>query len=554
MAEEEGEFVPCPAAGMCEATTGELLSAEATIESTVPWVIGDVFAGIWERQYNIFSNAGTHKDYIPPIGGQGYTAGCAFNADRSKLYSAFFQRHGIRVYDAAPPHDLLQVINADNGGYAESIDFDAAGNFYVGQPSPVNPTGPKTILKYNSAGIRQKAYVVETEDDARHTGVDWIDLASDDCTIFYTSEGRIIFRYDVCANFGAGQQLDRFVDVGDLPGTGPAYALRLLPPFDGVTGGLLLADRWDIKRLDGSGNVVWSTDYGSENGWFALNLDPDGIHFWAGGIGTGYIHKFKISDGSHVAGPFDSWTGTSRVGLYGLCLLGEPGGNEPPVADANGPYLGAVGTAIAFDGTGSSDPDSDPLDYDWDWGDGNASASAGGTPTHSYSDAGIYDVCLTVDDGNGATDDACTFAVVYDPDGGFVTGGGWIDSPLEAYRPDPSLTGKATFGFTSKYKKGAQAPTGNTEFQFQTADLNFHSSSYQWLVINQGGSRAQYKGSGTINGAGDYNFMLWAYDDPDEFRIKIWTENGGEVVVYDNGWSTDQPQALGAGSIVIHKK
>ena len=45
--------------------------------------------------------------------------------------------------------------------------------------------------------------------------------------------------------------------------------------------------------------------------------------------------------------------------------------------------------------------------------------------------------------------------VVYDPAGGFVTGGGWINSPAGAYRADPALTGRANFGFVSKYKKGA---------------------------------------------------------------------------------------------------
>ena len=48
---------------------------------------------------------------------------------------------------------------------------------------------------------------------------------------------------------------------------------------------------------------------------------------------------------------------------------------------------------------------------------------------------------------------------------------------------DPSLTGKAGFRFISKYKKGVDVPTGETEFQFKVVDLNFYSSSYEWLVI-----------------------------------------------------------------------
>ena len=121
-----------------------------------------------------------------------------------------------------------------------------------------------------------------------------------------------------------------------------------------------------------------------------------------------------------------------------------------------------------------------------------------------------------------------------------------------AYKLDPSLEGKATFGFVSKYRRGATVPDGNTEFKFVAGGLNFSSTSYQWLVVNQGGTNAQFKGVGTINGAGEYEFMLWAGDgSQDTFRIKIWYEDGGnEVVVYDNG--TDQ--AIGGGSIVVHKR
>lgn len=142
--------------------------------------------------------------------------------------------------------------------------------------------------------------------------------------------------------------------------------------------------------------------------------------------------------------------------------------------------------------------------------------------------------------------------VVYDPSGGFVTGGGWIYSQAGSYLPDPELEGKANFGFVSKYKKGANVPMGNTEFLFQTAGLNFRSTNYDWLVVNQGEANAQFKGSGTINRAGDYKFMLWAGDGvADTFRIKIWEEmDGVESVHYDNGFD----QSIDGGSIVIHTK
>lgn len=134
---------------------------------------------------------------------------------------------------------------------------------------------------------------------------------------------------------------------------------------------------------------------------------------------------------------------------------------------------------------------------------------------------------------------------------GSSPGGGWIDSPAGALTPDPLLEGKATFGFVSRYKKGASVPTGTTEFRFHAGDFFFRSSSYEFLVITQAGQKAQFKGAGTINGAGDYRFTVWAGDgSPDTFRIRIWEEDEGavETVAYDNGFD----QAVGGGSIVIH--
>ncbi len=193
-----------------------------------------------------------------------------------------------------------------------------------------------------------------------------------------------------------------------------------------------------------------------------------------------------------------------------------------------------------------------------DWGDGSTSAGtvteANGAGTidgsHVYSTPGVYAITVTVDDGYGNTDQATyEFVVVYDPNGGFVTGGGWINSPAGAYMADPLLAGKATFGFVAKYKKGQTVPDGNTQFQFHAAGMNFSSTSYDWLVV--AGAKAQFKGTGTINGEGVYKFMLTAVDgSPDTFRIKIWYEDAsGEHIVYDNG----SDQALGGGSITVHK-
>lgn len=189
------------------------------------------------------------------------------------------------------------------------------------------------------------------------------------------------------------------------------------------------------------------------------------------------------------------------------------------------------------------------------------------TATVSSSTAVVYDVQVRCTDLAGNTSQiARTLLAIYDTSAGFVTGGGWIWSPEGAYTANPEAIGKATFGFVSKYQKGAKVPDGNTQFVFNAygynagdAGIHFHSTSYEWLVIS--GARAQYKGVGVLNGVGGYGFMLTAVDGDvsggggaDSFRIKIWDAEG--QIIYDNqmGKSDDSNDAttLGGGSIVIH--
>jgi large repetitive protein len=228
----------------------------------------------------------------------------------------------------------------------------------------------------------------------------------------------------------------------------------------------------------------------------------------------------------------------------------------------------ALGTSasvnVQFTDVGSQDTHT--CTFAWDDGTPNTTVPASGgscTGTHTYAAAGVYAVTVTVTDDDEGSDTAVLeeYIVIYNAQGGFVTGGGFINSPAGAYVADPTLTGKARFGFVSKYLRGANTPTGETEFNFSVARFNFHSSSYQWLVVS--GAKAQYKGTGTVNGVAGYSFLLTATDGQvnggggtDKFRIKIWNSAG---VVYDNVLGAPEdidganPQVIASGSIVIHR-
>jgi PKD repeat protein len=85
-------------------------------------------------------------------------------------------------------------------------------------------------------------------------------------------------------------------------------------------------------------------------------------------------------------------------------------GNVDPVAVVNGPYNGTEDIAVSFSSSGTYDPDGSIASYLWNFGDGSTSTNA--NPSHTYSDAGTYDVTLTVTDDDGATDNDATTATI----------------------------------------------------------------------------------------------------------------------------------------------
>ncbi|MBI3448628.1 MAG: thrombospondin type 3 repeat-containing protein [Acidobacteria bacterium] len=303
-------------------------AAPATIQP------GDLFAGVFFGQVNWYSNAGAFQRSLHTTGSR-WSTGMSFDG-AGRLYVTNFIEQSVSRFDAGG--NLLGGFANGFGGKPESIVFDAAGEALIGVAD-----GDGDVKRFDAAGNLVAEYAVAVENQ----GADWIDLAPDQCTLYYTSEGARVKRYDVCA----GAQLPDFAT--DLHG--PAYALRLL-----ADGGLLVADTEDIHRLDSAGVTVRTYSVPGEFDWFALNVDRDGATFWAGDYDSGDAYRFDIATGAVVAGPILT---CNSICLSGLVAFGDPDvdGDGVPDRRDNCP-LAANGAQADTDGDRVGDAcDGDPL-------------------------------------------------------------------------------------------------------------------------------------------------------------------------------------------------
>jgi len=240
----------------------------------------------------------------------------------------------------------------------------------------------------------------------------------------------------------------------------------------------------------------------------------------------------------------------------------------------NGPYLYAVSqlplNLITFGGCPSEDTEcirstcaGPASDMQMSW------TSQGVNTGVLQTSPGIYVAslsCTGTVDGQILSDSASMYLVVYDPTQGHVTGGGWLNSPLGAYAMDATLTGKANFAFNAKYQRGANVPSGTTEFKFDAGNFQFQSTSYEWLVVS-GMNKAKFKGKGNMsgplfNGSEVFQFMVTVKDNGegklavarDTFRIKIWRQ-ADATVIYDNQMGAGDEDyvgtAIGGGNIIV---
>lgn len=283
-----------------------VLLAMVTLAVSLPWPgmqarqtafqRGDVFVSLTDGLVQRYSQtSGALLQTLDTATGSGsFITGGAFDRN-ANFYATAFSTQTVVRFDTNGTR--LGEFGSGYNGRPESIIFDADGNAYVGSVD-----GDNDVRKFDAAGNPLDRYDVAVE----RRGSDWIDLAADKCTLFYTSEGARIMRFDVCTKI----QLSDFVN--NLPHSA-AYAVRLLPG-----GGLLVADSNEVLRLDATGNITQRYDAPGEDSWFAVNLDPDGTSFWSGGISTGNVYKFDIASGNQI-----TRIPTGQGAIFGVTVLGE---------------------------------------------------------------------------------------------------------------------------------------------------------------------------------------------------------------------------------------
>ena len=167
------------------------------------------------------------------------------------------------------------------------------------------------------------------------------------------------------------------------------------------TPGTVLQVRLDLA---GSGTTAlnakaWAAGTAEPAGWQVSATDSSASLQAPGGVGvTVYV------SGSATAVPVRVDLDNLWAGPTGTAPSGQPTpppANVAPVAPVASFEAAVSGLAVAVDGAGSTDSDGSVASYAWNFG--NGSTGAGATASHTYAEAGTYDVTLTVTDDDGTT-------------------------------------------------------------------------------------------------------------------------------------------------------
>lgn len=156
-------------------------------------------------------------------------------------------------------------------------------------------------------------------------------------------------------------------------------------PYGAMENDALAFDGSSSSDPDGD-TLTYSWDFG--DGTTGTGMTPSHAYLWGGN----FTVTLTVGDGNM------SDTSTTSAAVTEV--------NDPPTANAGGPYSGPVGQPVTFDASGSFDPDNGDgtpsnnqnLTYTWDFGDGTVESTANALTTHAYASDGTYVASLTVND------------------------------------------------------------------------------------------------------------------------------------------------------------
>lgn len=299
-------------------TIALLISSSPARANGVPFQSGDVLANVGGGFIRHFNSTGTLLDTLNTTTGTSEGDGMCFDALGNLYATEGFGANTVSKFDT---NGNLVAANFGSGYNQdpESCVVDGANNVYVGQAD-----GSRNVLEFDATGTPLNTFAPATES----RGTDWVDLAADQCTLFYTSEGVKIKRFNVCTN----TQLTDF-NVAALPGSN-AYGHRIRP-----NGEVLVADTQMIVRLDSSGNQIQTYTLPGTTLLFAINLDPDNTTFWTADYFNGTVFRIDIATGTIVT----SFSAGAVSPLGGLAIVKEltvaqptstPSGSTPTPNDA----------------------------------------------------------------------------------------------------------------------------------------------------------------------------------------------------------------------------
>jgi hypothetical protein len=326
--------------------------------SGVPFKVGDVFAALNEEKIQHFSPDGVLLDTLNTATGRGsQNTGMAFDL-AGNLYATTWSANSMSKFNNTGVR--LGGFGSGFNSNPNSALVDAAGNVYVGQSG-----GSHQVLKFNASGASLGSFSPAVENG----GTDWIALAADQCTLFYTSSGKLIKRFNVCTNTQLSDFATLLIDPRDA-----AAALRIRPNKE-----VLVATDQKVFRLDPSGGVIqtYPKPAGELGDLFALNLDPDGTSFWTAAVGIGNVYRIDIATGTLLK--------KFNAGFLfgGLAIFGE-NASPPPTPTTltyTGPTLIANGQPVTLSGILKDDANAPVVGriVDFTLGTGTSAQSCSGT-------------------------------------------------------------------------------------------------------------------------------------------------------------------------------